>query len=139
MENDLTILTVAENSGELLDLMMTSVFKYTHPRPKVIICNNGKEDVHIKKWSKEDGVTIVPNKPGLSGGSNRHGDGLQKIFGLVDTPRVAILDSDTVILSNKWCKFDKDMCSLIGVERGTESGSPGTSYYHMCFMILNTN
>lgn len=137
--SDLTILTVAENTGELLDLMMTSVFKYTHPAPKVIICNNGKTDTYIAKWAKEDGVMVIDNNPGISGGSNRHGDGLQKIFKLADTRRVAILDSDTVLLSEKWHEFDSKKYNLIGVERGTESGSVGRSYYHMCFMIINTD
>jgi hypothetical protein len=137
--SDLTILTVAENTGELLDLMLTSVFKYTSPDPKVIVCNNGKTDKYIKKWSEDDRVRIINNKPNMSGGSNRHGEGLQKIFGLVDTPRVAILDSDTVLLSDKWCEFNTIKYDLVGLERGTESGKAKKSYYyHMCFMIMNT-
>jgi len=134
----LTVLTVAENTGELLDLMISSVFRYTSPEPKVIVCNNGKVDKYIKKWDEDSRVTIINNKPSMSGGSNRHGEGLQRIFGLADTPVTAILDSDTVLLSNKWCEFDMDRYDLVGLERGTESGKVEKNYYHMCFVIMNT-
>ena len=40
MSNDLTVITVVEGAHDLLDLMLSSIYKFTDLIPKVIICNN---------------------------------------------------------------------------------------------------
>lgn len=136
--SNLTVLTVVENTGELADLTVSSILKYTHPVPKIIVCNNGKRDKYINSWESNNNIQIIDNKPKMYGGSNRHGDGIQKIFKLVTTPVTAIMDSDTVLLANDWDKFDTGKYDLVALERGSENGKSKSIGYHMCFMLFKT-
>src|SRR5690242_6141825 len=118
-KSDLTILTVVEHDSGTLDLMISSVRKFTQPHPKFIICDNsnGKAPV-LDKYRKDPNITIINNSPKLSGGSNRHGDGLNKIFSLVDTSRTAIVESDCIVLCNGWDDINFPKYKMVAAKKG---------------------
>jgi len=126
---DLTIITVAENDRGTLDLMLRSVFKFTHPHPNVIICDNGNNGSVIEKYKGTPGVEIVSHKPTIKGGSNKHGIGLNHIFPMVKTKRTAIVESDCIVLSDNWHNmYGKNVVAATKV--------PGL--YHIFFVLFET-
>ena len=134
-KNDLTVITVAENDSGLLDLMIRSVYKYTREQPKIIICDHGKNGNLEQKYSSDSNIVIVKNIPQLSGGSNRHGEGLNKIFPMVNTKRTAIIESDCILLSYDWDKLNPPKQKMIAAKKGELAMQP---FYHMCFLVFST-
>lgn len=138
IKNDLTVISVVEDDDGLLELMIKSVLKFTNPTPKFIICDNGngKNANRIEKaFGDYKDYKIVNNNPILQGGSNRHGDGLNKIFSLVDTQKTAIIESDCVVLCNGWDKIDFPKYKMLAAKKGDLAGQP---YYHICFLVFST-
>ena len=135
-KNDLTVLTVVENDNGTLDLMIKSVRKFTNPHPKFIICDNSNgTDKVLDKYKNDSDISIVKNVPKMSGGSNRHGEGLNKIFPLVSTARTAIVESDCIVLCDNWDDIDFPKYKMVAAKKGELAGQP---YYHVCFMIFST-
>ena len=71
METQLTILTVVENDISFLDLMIESIVKFTHPAPRLLICDNSNgqmraEIIGIVNKHKID-FDVVNNAPKLLG------------------------------------------------------------------------
>lgn len=135
INNDLTVITVVENDSGIFDLMISSLYKFTDPMPKVIVCYQGGSNIVMSKYVNDPNITIVPNKPAMSGGSNRHGDGLNKIFPMVNTKRTAIIESDCVLLDRGWDYVDFPKHKMIAAKKGELAGQP---YYHVCFMVFST-
>jgi len=130
-KSDLTVLTVVENDCGILDLMIRSIYKFTDPVPKIILCNqDGKSE--LDKYSKDPNITIVNHKPSMRGGSNRHGDALNKISTMVTTKRTAIIESDCIILCDGWDLTNRRVLAAKKAERG------GQILYHVCFIIFDT-
>lgn len=134
-KNDLTVLTVVENDSGILDLMIQSVYKFTDPVPKIIICDQGRNGTLLDKYRNDPNITIVKNTPKLVGGSNRHGSGLNKIFPLVATKRTAIIESDCVLLKYGWDKLNFPKYKMLAAKKGEQAGHP---YYHVCFLVFST-
>jgi hypothetical protein len=130
MKSDLTVLSVVENDCGILDLMVRSIYKFTDPIPKIILCNNGKDN--LEKYTKDTNMTIVNNNPGLKGGSNRHGDALNKIFKMVTTKRTAIIESDCVVLCDGW---NATNFKALAAKKDEKNGK---ILYHVCFMVFDT-
>lgn len=128
--SDLTILTVVENDKGTFDLLISSIYKFSDPVPKIIICSNGKNGETLEKYLNDENITIVSNKPNMVGGNNRHGEGLNKIFPLVKTPRTAIVESDCILLSNNWNKMDSGYKML--------AAQKANNFYHICFTLFET-
>lgn len=135
---DLTIVTVVENDPNLLRLMVKSVKKFTSPEPKFIVCDNsnGKNKTRIDDAMGDADFKIINNSPKLSGGSNRHGSGLQKAFDQVSTKRFAIIESDCILLDYEWDDIDFPKSKLLAAKKGELAGKP---FYHVCFMVGSTN
>jgi hypothetical protein len=133
--SNLTILTVVENDKGLLDLMLRSVAKFTQPQPNIIICDQGNNGNLIEKYKYYPYITIVQNTPTLSGGSNRHGQGLDKIFGMVKTNKAAIVESDCIVTKQNWDIIPHPKRAIAahkGVHKGLE-------LYHVCFLVFYTS
>ena len=135
-KNDLTVITVVENDKGLLDLMIQSVYKFTNPKPKIIICDQGRNGKKLDKYRNDENITIVPNKPDLQGGSNKHSSGLNKIFPMVKTTRTAIVESDCIILREGWDDIYFPKYKMLASKKGEIAGHP---FYHVCFMVFSTN
>lgn len=134
MENtsDLTVVTVVENDcGGIFDLMIRSVKKFTDPSPSILICNNGSGNA-LDKYRNDGLIRIINNSPALRGGSNRHGDALNKIIPMVKTKRTAIVESDCIVLNHMWHKTSKRMVAAKKAENSNLIA------YHVCFMIFDT-
>lgn len=137
-KSDLTVISVVENDPGLLELMLASVCRFTHPVPKFIICDNtnGSNEERIKKANTVGAdIEIVNNAPSMSGGSMRHGHGLNRIFPLVKTTRTAIIESDCIVLKNDWDKLDMPTYKMLAALKGKQAGQP---FYHICFMVFST-
>lgn len=135
-KSDLTVLTVVEQDNGTLDLMIRSVRKFTTPAPKFIICDNSNgTSTVLDKYRKDPEITIINNSPKLSGGSNRHGDGLNKIFALADTARTAIVESDCIVLCSGWDDINFPKYKMVAAKKGEAAGQP---FYHVCFMVFST-
>ena len=130
---DLTVITVAKNDLGTLDLMIRSVIKFTYPSPKFIICDNtnGKNHERISKaMGQHQEYKIIDNNPVLKGGSNEHGNGLNKIFPHINTKYSAIIESDAVVLHKGWNEIRHGFKAkgLLKKEH----------LYHVCFFICET-
>jgi hypothetical protein len=136
VNDDLTVITVVENDKGLLDLMIKSVYRFTDPKPKIIICDNGNNGNVLAKYKDDSNITIVSHKPTLQGGSNKHGSGLNKIFPLVKTKRTAIIESDCILLSYNWDKLNLPKQKMVAAKKGELAGQP---FYHICFMVFSTS
>jgi hypothetical protein len=135
MAEDLTVVTVVENDKGLLDLMIRSVYKFTVPAPRILICEQGNSSV-AEKYQGDPNITVVKNFPKLSGGSNRHGSALQKIIPMVETPKTAIIESDCILLNHGWDNINPPF-KMVGALKGmAPSGMP---LYHVCFMLFYTS
>jgi hypothetical protein len=130
MKSDLTVLSVVENDCGILDLMIRSIYKFTNPAPKIILCNNGKTD--LGKYMEDTNIVVVDNNPDLKGGSNRHGDALNKISRMVTTERTAIIESDCIVLCDGW---DITNSKVLAAKKAEKNGK---ILYHVCFMIFDT-
>jgi hypothetical protein len=131
--SDLTVITVVENDRGLLDLMIKSVRRFTTPAPKFMICDNGGSEKVLSIYKDDPDVTIVPHKPKMTGGSNRHGEGLNTLIKLVQTKRTAIIESDCIVLCDGW---DKTSASMLAAPKGKHDDRV---YYHACFMVFYTD
>lgn len=133
--DDLTVITVVENDKGLIDLMIKSVYKFTKETPKIIICDQGGNGNLLDKYISDPNITIIKNSPKLKGGSNRHGEGLNKIFPMVNTKRTAIIESDCILLSYHWDKLNLPDKKMIAAKKGELAMHP---FYHMCFLVFST-
>ena len=68
--SDLTVLTVVENDRGILDLLIRSIYKFTDPIPKIIICDQGGNGNVMSKYSNDPNCTVIVNSPKLAGGSS---------------------------------------------------------------------
>ena len=127
---NLTVLTVDENDRGILDLLVSSIYKFTDPVPKIIICDQGGNENMMSKYRNDPNCTIVSNRPKLSGGSNRHGDGLNKIFQMVDTDKTAIIESDCILLRKGW--------DHLAPQHKMIAAPKGKNLYHVCFLLFLT-
>jgi len=138
-KNDLTVLTVVENDPGLLELMFRSIKKFTDPMPDVIVCDNtnGKNSKRIRDSVRATklNVQVVNNAPPLLGGSNRHSDGLNRIFPMVTTEKTAIIESDCILLCPGWDYIDFPRHKMVAAKKGELAGQP---FYHVCFMVFST-
>lgn len=132
---NLTILTVVENDKGLLDLMLRSVVKFTVPQPNIIICDQGNNGDLKTKYKYFPYLTVVENKPTMGGGSNRHGEGLNKIFNMVQTSRTAIIESDCVLTRFYWDIIPGSKKAIMS-KKGQHKG---LNLYHVCFAVFFTN
>lgn len=134
LENDLTVVTVVENDNGLINYMIDSVFAFTNPKPKVIVCDNGRNGTLLDVYKDNPDVTVVKNnKPGFKGGSNRHGEGLNLIMPLVKTKRIAIIESDCVLLTKDWDALGKYKMSA-----SIKPTHDKSRHYYVCVMVLDT-
>lgn len=136
--SNLTIITVAANDGKsrLAEFMVRSVLKFTKPRPKLIICNNGDCHNFITKYADKAWARVVNSSNIQEDSSSTHGFGLNKIFPLVQTEFTAIIEPDCVVLNNDWDKFDTTKYDMRAPLKGY--GSDNKKYYHPCFMVFKT-
>lgn len=128
--NDLTVLSVVENDRGLIDLMIRSVKKYTDSCPKIILCDQGHNGSLLDKYSGDLNIKIVKNTPALNGGSNRHGSGIMKLMPLVGTTKVAIIESDCIVLQKGWDDL---------ADKSIIASCKAKQLYHVCYLVANTN
>lgn len=133
--SDLTVITVVENDCGLIDLTIKSIKKFTDPCPRIIICDNGRNGEVLKQFASDPLITVFSHKPTMAGGSNRHGEGLNAAFQFVETPRVAIIESDCIVLQKDWDKLNFPKHKLLAAKKGELAGQP---FYHVCFLVASS-
>jgi len=128
--SDLTICSVVcnDNQVHLFDIMIKSVLKFTKFEPKFIICDNGNNN--LKKYELLPNFTIIKNNSRCRG-SLQHGEGLNKIIPMSKTKYTAIIESDCVILSDKWYSISNEY-KMVGAKKSAET-------YHICFLLFVTD
>jgi hypothetical protein len=129
-----TILTVVHHDSGLIKYMIDSVHKFSKDVPKIIICDNGGNKKFLEEYRQYKNITIVKNKPKSKDAANIHGESLDKIFGMVKTKYTVIMDSDCVVLSDKWNQFD-DKYKAITAKKGSKGG---VNKHHFCFVMFKT-
>ena len=133
--SDLTVISVVGGTDNgLLKYMIESVYKHTTPRPKILLCDttNGTYS-SLEKCSKNHGMTVVCHNPSLRGGSNVHGESLNKLIKRVDTTNVAIVETDCVITMDGWHNIEGyDMIAAI-------KSAKKDVRYHAAFMVLKAD
>lgn len=144
MDSDLTIITVAYDSGNFIDTMVESINTFTSPVPNIIVCDNGKNSSSIKRWTEYKNVSIVKNKRAgkydqnktFMNTSMRHGIGLNLAFSHVETKRTAIIEPDCAVLKKDWDVL-QDGYEMRACVKGV--GVNDEHYYFPCFMIFKTD
>jgi len=135
-KRDLTVISVAANGCKMLPYMVESVKRFTPSLKEIIICDNGNNGNQLNAYSGDKSVRVVKNNPKMRGGSNRHGEGLNSIMPLVDTDRVAIIESDVAVFDEKWCDFDTSRYDVI---TPFKQMSDNKKCIYVCFVIMNRN
>lgn len=134
--SDLTVVTVAENDSGLINLMIDSLYKFTSPKPKIIICDNGRNGNILDQYKNDPNIVILNHTPTMSGGSNRHGESLNKVFKEITTTRAAIVESDCIITANDWDKYDVNKYDAMASLKGIYNSFP---YYYAAFLGFKTD
>lgn len=129
---DITVLTVVHKDSGLVKYLIDSLKKYSDILPKIIVCDNGGNKQYLDEYMGE--ITIVKNKPKSKDGANIHGESINKIFKMVSSKYTLIIDSDCVVLSDDWCKFDKKY-KFISAKKGAKGG---IDKHHFCFTLFET-
>jgi hypothetical protein len=127
---DLTVLSVVEHDSGTFDLMIRSVLAFTDFVPKFLICLNGTTNIDRNMYRGLVSLKFVDNSPKYSGGSSRHGSGLDCLMPLVKTEYVAVIESDCVVLDRGWYKIDAG--------KKIKAASKGNGLYHVCFLVAAT-
>jgi len=132
---DITVLTVVQNDSGLVQYMLDSINIYSKDKPKIIVCDNGGNKKFLDKYISHKNIKIVKNKPLSKDAANIHGECLDKIFKMVDTKYTAIMDSDCVILSNRWSEFDTSKYKIVTAKKGVKT----IDKHYFCFVLAETN
>jgi hypothetical protein len=127
---DLTVVSVVERDLDTFDLMIRSVLAFTDFVPRFLICLNDSTNIDPLLYRDLSSLKFVSNSPNGSGGSLRHGAGLDRIVPFVETKYVAILESDCVVLDHSWYR--------INVGKKFKAASKGKGLYHVCFLVAET-
>lgn len=141
MAKDITTLTVVERDNGLIKYTINSIRKFTNPIPQIIIAHNGSSEKYLKEFKSDNNILIIENPISLQvrNTSNRHGLGLNKIMPLVKTKYTAIIESDVMLLSNKWWQMDDSYDFKACQKRGLESSLKDINYWFMCFVLFRTD
>ena len=136
IKNDLTVVTVVENDSGIINYLVDSVYAFTTPKPKIIICDNGRNGTLLDKYKDDKNITVVEN-PGceFKGGSNIHGESLNKVLPMVTTGKTAIIESDCVVLSRDWNLLDTSKYKMSATIKPTKYGE---RHYYVCVMVFET-
>lgn len=122
--SNLTFISVVERDDGLSNLMVQSIRRFK-PDARILIADNGSNP-HLAEY----GAELIPNRPTVQGGSNRHAEGLNLLFPMVETEYCVVMDSDAALVSGDW---QPTHALTAAPKHGTQEGC-----WHMCFAILRT-
>jgi len=131
---NLTVISVVANNSGIVDYMINSIYKFTDPKPRIILCDNGNNGNTLDKYRDDDNIVIIKNDPTDKGESAKHARGLNKIFPLVKTEKTAIFDSDCMVLKSGWDQISAGF-NMLTAEPALKAGEP---FYYVCFMVFYT-
>lgn len=125
--DDLTVVSViCNNANGILPLMLDSVEIFSPAGIKVILCNTNQN--FICPYSSKN-IEVINFKPRFSGGSNIHGEALNFALSKVKSNRVAVVESDCVLLNHQWYKSNRPF----------KFAKKGEGLFHICFMVGQTD
>ena len=112
----LTCLIVNYNTSEFVNLTLEALAKLTRFQFKIIICDNGSKPNDLKKLKnyihEKENITLIVRKQTIPG-SIGHGEALDILVELVETPFFVTFDADATILKKDW---DEILLSYISKE-----------------------
>lgn len=126
----ITILITNYNTINFIKLNLYAIEKLTKNSFKVIINDNGSRDYDIKELKKlemeKDYLKVNYRKSKYKEASYAHGEALDILIDMVDTPYFVILDSDCVFLMKDWdeyclSKID-DKVKIVGTQIASVKG-----------------
>jgi len=143
-KSDLTVITVVANDNGFVGNMINSVYRFTNPKPKIIICDNGGSDEYLAPYKDDPDILITKNIRAHKYNNNklfgntswRHGIGLNNAFVLTSSTRTAIVEPDCAVLKEGWDTIP-DGYEMRACRKGV--GTEGEHYYHPCFMVFYTD
>jgi hypothetical protein len=134
---NLTIVSVVANNSttRFVDLMLESVRNFTDGRPMIILADNGSNGKSLDHLKSRKDIDII--KGGMRKKANKtslaHGTGLNKALSKVKTKYTAIVETDCVVLSHDWYKFDIDKYDVMAAYKAE---SRGLHTHYVCFMVF---
>lgn len=101
----ITVTIVNYNSSDFIDVSLYALDRLTKNPYKVIVVDNGSQDgdkARLKKIAgKYKNVSLIFRNQTASG-SIGHGEALNILIGMIDTPYGVILDADATFLKSGW-------------------------------------
>lgn len=135
----ITILCVNYNTSDFIEIMLESFAKLTASPYKVIIADNGSTKKHHKKLVEvaqlHDDLQLIFRKQSISG-SVGHGEAMDLMLKLVDTPYFVTMDADAVFLTKNW---DKKLLSRLNSKVkaiGTQAPGQKPKDFPLMFAVL---
>lgn len=101
----ITILCVNYNTSDFIEVMLEAFVKLTASPYKVIIADNGSNKKHLMRLARvaqqHKNLHIIFRKQSLPG-SIGHGEAMDLMVDLVDTPYFVTMDADATFLTKNW-------------------------------------
>jgi len=101
----LTILTVNYNTSDFIEVMLHAFTRLTTNPYKVIICDNGSDDrhlLHLARVAQAHSNVVVVFRKQSAPGSIGHGEAMDLLLDMVDTPYFVTMDADASFLIKGW-------------------------------------
>ena len=136
---DLTIVSVVTNNAntKFLQLMLKSVKAFTDFVPKIILVDGGGNGKTLRDLG--DNVTVVKHNYKLNNQTSfMHGSGLNQALAMVKTDLTAIIETDCVVLRDKWYEFDTEKYDVVAAKKGN-ARADNLEYHFVCFMIYKSH
>ena len=104
-KNIITVCCVNYNTSDFVEVMLYAFNKLTRSPFEVIIADNGSNDQHLLKLAriaqKYQNVKVIYRQQ-TAAGSIGHGEAMDLLIGMVQTPYFVTMDSDAAFLIKDW-------------------------------------
>ena len=101
-----TVIIPNYKTAALTKLCLRSLRKYTDcSRIKVLVVDNDSQDESTEYLRSLSWITLIERKTGSESGPEMHVKALDQAMGMVTTPLVLIMHTDTIVISPDWLDF----------------------------------
>lgn len=135
----ITILCVNYNTSDFIEVMLEAFEKLTASSYKVIIVDNGSNKRHLKQLVKvaqqHKNLQIIFRKQSVPG-SIGHGEAMDLMVNLVDTPYFVTMDADASFLTKNWDLKLMDRLNETTKVIGTQAPGQKPKDFPLMFSVL---
>lgn len=129
-----TIISVLYRDYGTFNYMLQTALAGSDNIVEVLVCDNANNTALANKWKSDARVKFIKGINDSINTSMNHGVGINKLMPMVNTPIVALLEPDIMLLSRGWDEL-ADGIDLKACAKAIYNGIPA---YYPCFMVGRT-